>query len=231
MGFRKLLRGPKGVIVENTFLSIAELAPAVLPLLKALMLPTWVLEKLLRNRWKSSAFVKQIDVPILFLSGLKDEIVPASQMEQLHEIARKRFHASSSVDGSPSQEGLVPAVEISSDRESPFMVEEEQKDRDAERRRLLNLLTRIVRFPSGMHNDTFMQGGSAYYEAISEWLARVRRLRFRADLGGGEGEGERPPSSSHQGEDGRGEEGEVEDSWSDEGSESEVVDGIVRRRR
>ena len=60
----------KGLILENTFLSIAKMIPKVLPMAKFLA-PLW------HEHWRSEQILPEItDVPILFLSGLKDEIVP-----------------------------------------------------------------------------------------------------------------------------------------------------------
>jgi hypothetical protein len=60
----------KGLILENTFLSIAKMIPSVMPALR-------YLTPLCHEYWKSEEMLPQItDIPILFLSGLQDEIVP-----------------------------------------------------------------------------------------------------------------------------------------------------------
>lgn len=60
----------KGLILENTFLSIAKMIPSVMPAAR-------YLTPLCHEHWRSENVIGQItDVPILFLSGLKDEIVP-----------------------------------------------------------------------------------------------------------------------------------------------------------
>ena len=60
----------KALIVENTFLSIPKMVPSVLPAAKYLV-------PLCREQWRSEEKIGSItDIPILFLSGLKDEIVP-----------------------------------------------------------------------------------------------------------------------------------------------------------
>lgn len=59
-----------GLILENTFLSIAKMIPSVMPAAK-------YLTPLCHEYWRSELAIPKItDVPILFLSGLKDEIVP-----------------------------------------------------------------------------------------------------------------------------------------------------------
>jgi abhydrolase domain-containing protein 13 len=59
-----------GLILENTFLSIRKLIPSAFP-------PARYLAPLCHQYWSSEEIIPQItDVPILFLSGLHDEIVP-----------------------------------------------------------------------------------------------------------------------------------------------------------
>jgi len=60
----------KGLMLENTFLSIAKMIPNVMPAAR-------LLTPLCHENWKSEESLPEItDVPILFLSGLQDEIVP-----------------------------------------------------------------------------------------------------------------------------------------------------------
>lgn len=60
----------KGLILENTFLSIAKMIPKAVPVAK-------YLTPFCHEYWRSEDTIPEItDVPILFLSGLKDEIVP-----------------------------------------------------------------------------------------------------------------------------------------------------------
>ncbi|KAI9853226.1 MAG: hypothetical protein M1824_001505 [Vezdaea acicularis] len=58
------------LILENTFLSMRKLIPSVLP-------PARYIARLCHQVWASEAVLPSIsNVPMLFLSGLKDEIVP-----------------------------------------------------------------------------------------------------------------------------------------------------------
>ncbi|RCI15554.1 hypothetical protein L249_3616 [Ophiocordyceps polyrhachis-furcata BCC 54312] len=69
-----------GLILENTFLSIRKLIPSVIP-------PAKYLTLLCHQVWPSETLLPTIKtVPVLFLSGLQDEIVPPDHMRQLHEI-------------------------------------------------------------------------------------------------------------------------------------------------
>ncbi|KAJ1721141.1 bem46 protein, variant [Coemansia erecta] len=72
-----------GIILENTFLSIAKMVPNVLPILKYVTF-------LASEKWESENNIRKItSVPILFLSGLQDDLVPPPQMRKLHELAMR----------------------------------------------------------------------------------------------------------------------------------------------
>ena len=72
-----------GVILENTFTSIPAMIPTVFPVAKPLA-------RLCHQLWKSDQTLAKItaDIPFLFLSGLKDEIVPAHMMRTLYELCK-----------------------------------------------------------------------------------------------------------------------------------------------
>jgi hypothetical protein len=73
-----------GLILENTFLSIAKMIPSVMPAAK-------YLTPLCHEHWKSEEILPQITgIPILFLSGLQDEIVPPSHMKQLFRLCKAK---------------------------------------------------------------------------------------------------------------------------------------------
>ncbi|KAI1913172.1 bem46 protein, variant [Ophidiomyces ophidiicola] len=73
-----------GLIVENTFLSIRKLIPSVFPAAK-------YVTRLCHQQWPSEEVLPKItSVPILFLSGLKDEIIPASHMIQLYKVCQAK---------------------------------------------------------------------------------------------------------------------------------------------
>lgn len=70
-----------GLIIENTFTSISDMVDIVfskLALLKSLVL---------HINWKSIKAIPSIEAPILFISGLKDELIPPVQMERLYKAA------------------------------------------------------------------------------------------------------------------------------------------------
>ena len=85
----------KGVILENTFTSIRKLIPTVMP--PAKYIASWC-----HQRWTSDETIAKMthkDIPILFLSGLKDEIVPAHMMKTLYQSCPTRKVFKSFPDG------------------------------------------------------------------------------------------------------------------------------------
>ncbi|PSS15486.1 Protein bem46 like [Actinidia chinensis var. chinensis] len=79
------------LILENTFTSILDMAGVLLPFLKWFIGGTGngpkVLNFLVRSPWSTIDVVGQIQQPILFLSGLQDEMVPPSHMQMLYAKA------------------------------------------------------------------------------------------------------------------------------------------------
>jgi len=78
------LPGPQGLILENTFVSISALVDTMFPFL------AWpkIKERLLRLRWESGERIKDLTLPLLFLAGEKDEMIPPVQMRQLISLAQ-----------------------------------------------------------------------------------------------------------------------------------------------
>ena len=70
----------KGVIIENSFTSINEMADAVFGFLK--LIPN-LKTKMLRLRWKSIDKVKDIQKPIFYISGDQDTLVPTEMTYRL----------------------------------------------------------------------------------------------------------------------------------------------------
>lgn len=70
-----------GLVLENTFRDLRTLIPKVFPPAKHI---AW----LCHQRWPSETIIKTIDrVPILFLSGGSDELVPPDHMKKLYDVA------------------------------------------------------------------------------------------------------------------------------------------------
>eukprot|EP00753_Platysulcus_tardus_P020443 PLAT8056.2.p1 GENE.PLAT8056.2~~PLAT8056.2.p1 ORF type:complete len:298 (+),score=116.54 PLAT8056.2:1-894(+) len=76
-----------GVVVENTFTSISAMVDVLFPLLSSLK------QYLLTLRWDSLAVVRRLDLPLLFVSGEQDELVPPKHMSQLYDASIVRAAA------------------------------------------------------------------------------------------------------------------------------------------
>lgn len=73
-----------GVIVENTFTSIQDMAPQALPFLRPFVGEGRPCNWLIRNKWESIREIEAlVDTPMLFLVSLADEIVHPGQMLKL----------------------------------------------------------------------------------------------------------------------------------------------------
>ncbi|KAF9653539.1 alpha/beta-hydrolase [Thelephora ganbajun] len=81
----------RALILENTFMTLPSLIPSALPFLSPFAF-------LCHQKWESAIKLPKIPVtmPILMLSGLQDEVVPAEHMRGLWEIAQKRRTTKSS---------------------------------------------------------------------------------------------------------------------------------------
>lgn len=73
----------KGLILENTFTSIPDMVDHIFKYLSALK------GLILRIEWNSLELIKEIKVPILFISGQADQLIPPSQMQTLFSNAKK----------------------------------------------------------------------------------------------------------------------------------------------
>ncbi|KAK4479046.1 hypothetical protein RD792_014557 [Penstemon davidsonii] len=80
------------LILENTFTSILDMAGVLLPFLKWFIRKSsskgpGILNFLVRSPWSTIDIIGEIKQPILFLSGLQDEMVPPSHMEMIYAKA------------------------------------------------------------------------------------------------------------------------------------------------
>ncbi|KAF2297545.1 hypothetical protein GH714_038665 [Hevea brasiliensis] len=81
-----------GLILENTFTSILDMTGVLLPFLKWFIGSSCskgpkILNFLIRSPWSTIDVISQVKQPIVFLSGLQDEMVPPSHMEMLYAKA------------------------------------------------------------------------------------------------------------------------------------------------
>jgi len=77
----KAANSVRGIIVENTFLSINHMIDSAIPILK-------VFKMLNRNRWDNLAKVKDTHLPILFLTGRNDELIPPKHSQDLYHASK-----------------------------------------------------------------------------------------------------------------------------------------------
>jgi hypothetical protein len=78
-----------GIVIENSFTSIDDMIDVVLPPLK-------LVKCFNRNRWNSMQMITTLETPMLFISGLRDQLVPPKHMQDLYDAAvkcrRREFH-------------------------------------------------------------------------------------------------------------------------------------------
>jgi len=83
----------RGIIVENTFTSIDDMVIVLIQKLqllsKGLKFIRVVLLFFLTNHWSNKRIIGDLSHPILFISGLADELIPPGQMQELHDLASK----------------------------------------------------------------------------------------------------------------------------------------------
>jgi fermentation-respiration switch protein FrsA (DUF1100 family) len=70
-----------GVILENTFTSIADMVDNLFPLL------SYLKGIILKIRWPSVDLIGGLEHPMLFVSGAKDQLVPPPMLRRLHDAA------------------------------------------------------------------------------------------------------------------------------------------------
>jgi abhydrolase domain-containing protein 13 len=80
-----------GLLVENTFTSIDDMVVVLAQQRGAGERAKWMypfLRFFLRSNWHSYKRIEQVRVPILFLSGLDDELIPPAHMRKLFDLAK-----------------------------------------------------------------------------------------------------------------------------------------------
>lgn len=77
----------KGLILENTFTSIYDVAAHFIP--NFIYPVRFLLLLATQGSYNSLAKIKNVRIPILFVKGLKDKLVPPAQMARLEEECRR----------------------------------------------------------------------------------------------------------------------------------------------
>ena len=70
-----------GLILENAFTSIADLVDHNFPFLR------YAKSLFLTLEWKTIDIISKIDIPMFFVAGYRDQIVPSSMTTKLYETA------------------------------------------------------------------------------------------------------------------------------------------------
>ncbi|GLI68716.1 hypothetical protein VaNZ11_013197, partial [Volvox africanus] len=74
----------QGLIVENTFTAVQDMASRVVPPLSLLIGAGRPCNFLITNKWSNIDMIPRIKLPMLMMVSLQDEMVPSSQMFRLH---------------------------------------------------------------------------------------------------------------------------------------------------
>lgn len=76
----------KGIVLENTFLSVKSLIPIVIPIVQPL---AWMVTE----KWNSAERIKQLNpnIPSLYLGGAKDELIPPAHFKALFDLCPSKY--------------------------------------------------------------------------------------------------------------------------------------------
>ncbi|PVF98684.1 alpha/beta-hydrolase [Serendipita vermifera] len=188
----------KGLILENTFLSIPRLIPSAVPLLSPF---AW----LCHQKWDSATAITKIPrtTPMIFLSGKQDEIVPHEHMQMLWQITTEKCNpdgtlktvakppeaaatntggwlaqalgfggtsSASTTDDKPER----PEEEDHADAGDPDLKEYANYEIVDDKEVLVSKRTRYrvwKEFEDGKHNDTCIQQG--YWSAVWDFVDSI----------------------------------------------------------
>lgn len=79
----------KGLVLENTFTSVEDMVGQMLPPLRFMFGPGRPGNILVTNKWRSIDLIADVgDIPLLMLTSIQDEMVPAALMRRLHKAQR-----------------------------------------------------------------------------------------------------------------------------------------------
>ncbi|KAJ3141889.1 hypothetical protein HK101_003369 [Irineochytrium annulatum] len=145
------------LIAENTFLSIRKLIPSVMPI-------ATYFTYLCHQVWDSESAMRAIPstVPILLLSGKKDELIPREHMLALASAARESRAASAArrKDGGDGGGGAGDKKKDGEEKKVKVVKDGEEVEG-----------VRFVEFANGTHNDTCIQEG--YFDAVEEFWRSI----------------------------------------------------------
>ncbi|ODV83180.1 hypothetical protein CANARDRAFT_9900 [[Candida] arabinofermentans NRRL YB-2248] len=91
-----------GIVLENTFLNLRKVIPHIFPILSPFSF-------LCHEVWPSEEDILKIkeDIPMLFFSGLDDEIVPPDHMQTLYQLCKSTVKEFKSFEGAKHNDTIV----------------------------------------------------------------------------------------------------------------------------
>ena len=111
---------------------------------------------LIRSKWETKNRIGDISLPILFISGLKDELVPPSHMRHLHDSAKAAAAAASASEAEGESDGAqerrATGAAGTTDRRT------------------------FVTIAEGTHNDTPNADTQKYFGAVAKFFVERANL-------------------------------------------------------
>ena len=189
----------RGLVVENTFTSVRDVIDVHYPALRPF-------KSLVRSDWDNVRAIQEINragvgggglerddgpeldpLPLLFLSGRCDELLPASMMDTLYRESKKEaVVAEGGTGGAAGSGGSLGDSSDNSHSEGEDTKLSRSGSRRMRRRRPVtrrlsflprsnSLFTTMREFPSGGHNSTWLQ--PEYAERFASWIEGHTRVR------------------------------------------------------
>mmetsp|Transcript_33666 Transcript_33666/g.81546 ORF Transcript_33666/g.81546 Transcript_33666/m.81546 type:complete len:237 (+) Transcript_33666:71-781(+) len=143
----------RGLILENTFLSVSSMASRVFLPLR--FIPESILRHFMRSRWMTCEAILRVKVPILMLCGKYDNLVGHDQMKSLFKLARQRKGI--------ARRRIDEDEKIGTNSAALSMLSQGSTTDESEWMTL---------FDAG-HADLFLKHPSKYFGAIGKFLNRV----------------------------------------------------------
>jgi pimeloyl-ACP methyl ester carboxylesterase len=123
-----------GLIVENTFLSVEDMAAQVLPPLGLVVGGGKPLNCLVTNKWRNVDVLPSVtDVPLLLLASRRDEMVPFAHMERLRAAARAPSVEWLELPDSQHMDGYITNQEVYWPALRAFLTERVEKQQQQQR--------------------------------------------------------------------------------------------------
>ena len=169
----KRVESISGVILENTFTCMADMISKLMPFLAVLVSRGKPLHFLLRSPWNSDTRIERGlgGVPVLFITGERDEMVPPEHMYKLHSLlpnaainpGRSSDETSCTAEdgdvGTKSSRGEAVLRSSSSTSTSSSMQSRKQ----------------FVSIKDGRHMDTWIIGRDNYWRPLRTFIATNSR--------------------------------------------------------